>query len=295
MCAHCRLLCDPQGSVSPSGTLCGEFVLRPPSSEVSPENSTEGRRRHPLRRRILWKLAELFGRRAVIDEPEFDRKYGISTGGYIEQNELDGGRNQAHGVAYQATTSDSLRRLCESIDGDRANMTFVDLGCGLGRVLFGAYELGFGRLVGVEYSPTLHAELLGNLQASLLSEAERARFDVHHGDAALFELPSGDCVVFLFNPFDETVLRRVVANVASSYEATPRMIRVVYYNAVHRRVFDEDARFELTSEGTLLKSYSMWQNYPYAIYRLVTPASERSGVAVTNEAAVAGAGVAEAS
>jgi SAM-dependent methyltransferase len=223
----------------------------------------------------------------VIDEPSFDAKYGISTGGYIEQNELDDGRNRAHGVAYQATTSGSLRRLCETIDGDRSRMTFVDLGCGLGRALFAAYELGFGRMVGVEYSPTLYADLLGNLRESVLRDEDRARFDVHHGDAGTFQLPSGDCVVFLFNPFDDTVLRKVVVNLAASFAETPRSIRIVYYNALHRAVFDEDLRFELTHEGTLLKGLSMWQNYPYAIYRLVAPAEERSGVSVVAGAATA--------
>ncbi len=223
----------------------------------------------------------------MIDEPTFDRKYGIFTGGYIEQEELDDGRNRAHGVAYQATTSSSLRRLCETIDGDRSSMTFVDLGCGLGRALFAAYELGFGRMVGVEYSAMLYADLKGNLEASVLSDSERARFEVHQGDASTFELPSGDCVVFLFNPFDGTVLRRVVANLASSHAATPRSIQVVYYNSLHRTVFDDDPRFELTREGTLLKGFSMWQNYPYAIYRLVAPTEERSGVSVVAGAATA--------
>jgi SAM-dependent methyltransferase len=249
---------------------------------VSLENSTQvERRRHPLRRRILWKLADLFVRRAVIDEPTFDRKYGISTGGYIEQDELDDGRNRAHGVAYQATTSHSLRRLCETIDGDRSNMTFVDLGCGLGRALFAAYELGFGRMVGVEYSAMLYTSLKGNLETSVLSDAERARFEVHQGDASTFELPSGDCVVFLFNPFDDTILRKVVDKLVAPCAESPRTVRIVYYNAVHRAVFDVDPRFELTEAGTLLKGLSVWQNYPYAIYRVVSATEGQSGVGVT--------------
>ena len=93
-------------------------MLRPPSSEVSPENSTEGRRRHPLRRRILWKLAELFGRRAAIDEPEFDRKYGISTGGYIEQNELEiatkEGENLVNRINAKEACEDSLDELASA-------------------------------------------------------------------------------------------------------------------------------------------------------------------------------------
>src|SRR5215472_1458160 len=65
------------------------------------------------------------------------------------------GHNRRHGVHYQACEPAVFRRAFSCLHDDWSSYTFVDLGCGKGRVLLMARELGFGRIIGVEFAPAL--------------------------------------------------------------------------------------------------------------------------------------------
>ena len=61
------------------------------------------------------------------------------------------------------------------------------------------------------------------------------------GDAIRFSLPDEPLVVYLFNPFPESGLRQVVANLEWSLREHPRPLYVLYHNPLLEHVLGESA------------------------------------------------------
>ncbi len=110
----------------------------------------------------------------------------------------------------------------------------VDVGCGKGRVLnWLLRHHPDNRLVGIE----LDAEVCARTQHRL---RRRDNVTVLCGDATEL-LPADGTVFYLFNPFDERVLRRF-ADVLLE-RTVPTRMRVVYYHSKFLDVFHADPRF----------------------------------------------------
>jgi cyclopropane fatty-acyl-phospholipid synthase-like methyltransferase len=103
----------------------------------------------------------------------------------------------------------------------------VDVGSGKGRMLFVAAEYPFRRVIGVEFATDLHELAQANI-ARYRHAGQRCREIASvHADAAEFEFPEGNLVVYLFNPFGPEVMGRMLANLERSLEKHPRHVIVV--------------------------------------------------------------------
>lgn len=114
----------------------------------------------------------------------------------------------------------------------------VDVGCGKGRVInwfLATYPQN--RVVGIELDPDICAKTAHRLR-------RHENVSIVCGDA-ITHLPADGTVFFLFNPFDESVLRRFVA-AFRELEPTSRPRRIVYHNCKSIGLFAEDPRFEVT-------------------------------------------------
>ena len=93
-----------------------------------------------------------------------------------------------------------------------------------------ACEYPFKSIIGVEFSPALHSVAELNYR-KYKSPTQRCRnIELLRLDAAEFDLPDGPLVLFMYNPFDETIMRRMAENVAASLRRSPRPLTVVYFN-----------------------------------------------------------------
>jgi SAM-dependent methyltransferase len=111
--------------------------------------------------------------------------------------------------------------------GDYSEYTFVDVGSGKGRMLFVAAEYPFRRVIGVEFATDLHELAQANI-ARYRHAGQRCREIASvHADAAEFEFPEGNLVVYLFNPFGPEVMRRMLENLERSIERRPRHVVMV--------------------------------------------------------------------
>jgi predicted rRNA methylase YqxC with S4 and FtsJ domains len=87
----------------------------------------------------------------------FDRRHGTETSEIVEfPDHLVSGDNQQYGNSYVPTPPKTFHRIMRSLDIGFRNFTFIDFGSGKGRVVMLALEYGFKKVVGVEYSVTLH-------------------------------------------------------------------------------------------------------------------------------------------
>ncbi len=181
--------------------------------------------------RITWTAASDFRDR------QFDRARNVDTSGIQHWNTeaIAADASFAHATEYQGVPARRFTRLIDALPITRREWTFIDLGCGKGKALVLAAELGFGRVVGVELSPALTRIAEANA-ASM--RASGAVADVVCQDATTFVFPPEPTVVFLFNPFDASIMEKVVQRLDESLERAPRPMYVVYLNALAADVLD---------------------------------------------------------
>jgi SAM-dependent methyltransferase len=168
-----------------------------------------------------------------------DRELGIRAAGAVDLDRLTiVGDNRAHGHRYEPTPHGVLDDLLLELGLEHRRYVFVDLGSGKGRVLCDAARRPWKRVLGVEFSLELHRAAEANIAA--LGARVRACRDVRslHADAAEFAFSPEPTVVYLFNPFEPSVLARVVERLELSYFAAPCHKLVLYYMPVHEAVLE---------------------------------------------------------
>jgi SAM-dependent methyltransferase len=138
--------------------------------------------------------------------------------------------NAIFGRRYDPTTEEELHKPIRVLGEDTSSFTFIDLGCGKGRALLIASRLCFKQIIGVEFAHELVQIAKANLAKMHIYNAT-----VIHTDAAEFSFPEGDLVVYLFNPFTEQVMLKVVANLRN---CQAKKLYVIYTNPVCAEVFD---------------------------------------------------------
>ncbi len=105
---------------------------------------------------------------------------------------------------------------------DHSKYTFIDLGSGKGRSLFVASELPFGKVLGVEFVADLHQQAVDNIARYRPRRQGCRTIESVHGNAAEFEFPNQNLVVYLFNPFGPEIMRPMLRNLMRSLEQNPR-------------------------------------------------------------------------
>jgi SAM-dependent methyltransferase len=130
-----------------------------------------------------------------------------------------------------------------------SDFAFVDLGSGKGRTLLMAADYRFRRIVGVELLPSLHHAAQENLQRYQSESQQCFALESICADATTFAFPDGPLLIYLFNPFPEAGLRRVIANLEQSLRTQPRAVYVLYHNPLLEPVVAESGFLKKT-EGT---------------------------------------------
>jgi SAM-dependent methyltransferase len=121
------------------------------------------------------------------------------------------------------------------------DFVFIDLGSGKGRTLLMASDYPFCRVVGVELLPALNLIAQENLN-KYRSDAQKCfALESTCADAAGFDFPGEPIVLFLFNPFPESGLQRVIANLEQSLREYPRKVYVLYHNPLLEHVLSASA------------------------------------------------------
>jgi hypothetical protein len=140
---------------------------------------------------------------------------------------------------------------------DLAQYTFVDVGSGKGRVLFVAAELPFRTVMGVEFATDLHQQAIENIGRYRHWGQRRGEIQSILADAAQFEFPNDNLVLFLFNPFGPEIMARMLGNLGRSIKARPRHVVVVM-------LWPENADLVARLEGM-----SVWRQTPrHHIYQI---------------------------
>jgi SAM-dependent methyltransferase len=189
-------------------------------------------------------------RRQFRASADFDRAHDIDTGGRIPLGDLDVEHEAwREGNRYEAAVPREFRDLIEKLPGPLERFTFIDLGSGKGRALLLASEYPFNRIIGVELAHELHEICLRNVR-NYRSATQRCRkIESHCADATSFALPPEPIVLFLNNPFSDTLWRKLLARLRDSLRAQPREVRVIVANADRRAILAEVPELRLVDHG----------------------------------------------
>ena len=180
----------------------------------------------------------------------FDVEYGTDTGDLISGADLASGHpSDRHIEGYAAVPPSRFRNILarwQAGDPPRplADTTFIDLGCGKGRAVLLASELGFREAVGVELNPALAATAQANASRWIAAGKARCPIRIEQGEAAEFAWPEGPCLIFLFNPFGAAVMERLAGRMAAAFLDRPADLEVLYYKPEQADAFAKS--FELT-------------------------------------------------
>ncbi len=156
-----------------------------------------------------------------------------SLSGAVTEGDVDLSGRYPDSGAYEPTPYHVLRAILRHINSDD---TFVDLGCGKGRILwFIATRRRLKRVVGIEIAPELAQIARENMAKCRL----RTPVTIVEGDVSEADLSEGTVYYVAGASFGEKTLRRILEKIRNSLRAHPRNIRILYLNPVPAHVLDE--------------------------------------------------------
>jgi SAM-dependent methyltransferase len=180
----------------------------------------------------------------------FDQQYGVDTSGFVTAVNLATGH--PHDLLGTGYCGVAPSRFAAAVDRwlrtppalPVSEYAFIDIGCGKGRALMLASQHPFREIIGVELNLGLAETARLNLDLWRTTQHPAMPMQALCQDATAFDFPAGPCLIFLYNPFAEPVLRKFLDNVDRSFSAHPRALDILYCNpTTNERVLAERPQY----------------------------------------------------
>ena len=159
---------------------------------------------------------------------------------------------------YQPTVEEEFAAIMQHLATvDFETFTFIDLGSGKGRALLMASDYPFRKIIGVELLPALHRAAEENVKHYRSDSQQCFSLESILADATVFPFPEGALVLYLFNPFPESGLRRMITNLEQDLQSKPRTTYVLYHNPQLDTVLIGNSRFKKIAATHQYSIYSI--------------------------------------
>lgn len=139
------------------------------------------------------------------------------------------GDHESEGFFYAAWGIPAVRYLLDQLNGEIQDFTFVDYGSGMGVALLAASHYPFREIIGVEFAQELNEIAEENIRRYTAPGKICERVHSVCADAAEFEVPSNDCVIYFCNPFTEILMRKVISNIEESHRKHGQKIFALFF------------------------------------------------------------------
>jgi SAM-dependent methyltransferase len=168
-----------------------------------------------------------------------DRQYGIETSRRVPRRALaSGAKEDAHSAGYLGCAPSIVRKALDQI-GIEPGMTFVDIGCGKGRVLVVASDYPFAWLIGVELSRHVANLASRNFEKLRSPDDKFRRISLLRGDATKPPLQQGCNVLFFYNSFTGAPVKTLIESLRRHVTKYPTSkIWLIALNPVSFEAFD---------------------------------------------------------
>jgi predicted RNA methylase len=168
-----------------------------------------------VKRQVRYHACSFMGAR-------WDRQYDVDTSGQIDLKDIDVvGQNKNGGHSAVSISPRAYEFLSALFPTDWKEFTFVDVGCGKGRVLMLAALQGFETIIGIEFAPLICQIAQENLVR--FSGRRPAKWFVVNADATAIDLPSGvPLLIYCCNPFNAEIWKMYLPVLLKTYEANKK-------------------------------------------------------------------------
>ncbi len=188
--------------------------------------------------------------KTILDD--FDHLHGTDTGGSEPLWKFQiSSPNRRFGTRYQPTTERELIEAINFLDESPADFTFIDLGCGKGRTLLIAAKLGFRHVIGVEFAHELVRTARMNL-----ATVGNTRAVVEDTDVVDFVFPNSDIVVYLYNPFSQEIMRKVIERLR---ECRANRLFLIYKNPKFPEIIDSSGFLTTLGSPVAAPNIRIWK------------------------------------
>lgn len=162
-------------------------------------------------------------------ELEEEKKFGIKTSAIKKSSSKEFFHYQGAGYLV-------LTRILSEIFEETKHCDFVDIGCGKGRAIFVAEYCGYNHLTGIELDDALIKEAVMNID---LYSFKREESEIHFvcANALTYDYKNQPTLYFLFNPFNEEILEKVLKRILKSRNSKTWF---VYMNPLYPVPFKEN-------------------------------------------------------
>ncbi|MDH2433015.1 class I SAM-dependent methyltransferase [Pokkaliibacter sp. MBI-7] len=187
-------------------------------------------------------LASLYQRaqyryRYLRDDVLFDKRYGVETrrieSAYLSQQQSD---YLDSAEFYEPSRWRHFSRMLAHLSIQPSDFHFMDIGAGKGRVLMFADRAGFHQITGVELAPQLVETAQRNVQRYRQKTGSAAHFDIRCEDVAHFQVPAGNLLIYLYNPFRGELMQLFLDKLQQAQQGD-RLIYVLYRNPACAELF----------------------------------------------------------
>lgn len=214
-------------------------------------------------RRLIGAIAPLMpmplARQLLRDRHPFDLLHGTDTGGLLYAQDLPTGH--AHDVfneGYYATAPSVFRGLISRWEDMLARIqlrvsdySFMDVGCGKGRVLLLASELPFRSIMGVELHDALCAAARRNVKRWTRRPRACSRISVVCADVLDMTLPDEPVALFLFNSFGADLMRPFLEKLIAAAKRRTAPIDLLYVHPDWAQMVESAAGVECLFAGEI--------------------------------------------
>lgn len=174
----------------------------------------------------------------IRNEIRGEKKYNIETTGSDSLKSLENkGIDISHATIYMPVSYDLLEDFFTEIKIQTFNH-FLDIGCGKARAMCVAAAYGVKKVSGIELSKELFLDAERNIK-TCQEKYPSTNFSIYNNDAFYFDIDDDVDCIFMFNPFDETIMNAVMENIETSLDLKPRVMTIVYINPLEKHVLLE--------------------------------------------------------
>jgi hypothetical protein len=202
----------------------------------------------------------------------------VDTSGQIDLENLEViGENRAFGHSVVSTSPQTFSFLGRLFPAEKSNYTFIDVGCGKGRVVLLASQLSFKQVIGVEFSPWAAGIAVGNIRTFRGNRAELGSCSIVVADALEYQLPNEPLVLYFDSPFLPQLSERFFGRVLEVFERHRKPIRICVVGCstgsvdAAARALMRSSRFRLMQRGIAPYFLDTYLPFNYYSFELAEP------------------------
>ncbi len=158
----------------------------------------------------------------------FDRKYRVRTSGHLELSTTSFDSSKLrNATSYGAVNAWAFRNLMKELNLPK-RLSFVDLGCGLGRACILAAEYGFEKVTGVELAHELCVVARENMSRCRLNPSAVSSVSIVQADVLDYCEHTEDDIFFIYRAFSLDFFRTVRKKLAERAASQNKAVTLIY-------------------------------------------------------------------